>query len=84
VWSTPGDYYDYEVLVNSDGSFTFKVVSTIAPYPVIFTQNVAKASWLTNLHDVPGYLTVTSAHNVNDGGSWSASTFHVDEVDMWQ
>jgi hypothetical protein len=83
VWGTPQEYYEYEVLVNSEGNFTFEVVSTVAPYPVIFTQTIMKETWLPNLYDMPGYLTITAAHNVNDG-SWVGSTLHVDEIDMWQ
>src|ERR1700732_290327 len=84
VWSTPEEYYEYEVLVNSAGNFTFEVVSTVSPYPIIFTQTIAKESWLPNLYNTPGYLTITAAHNVNDGGNWSGSTLHVDEIDIWQ
>jgi hypothetical protein len=84
VWGTPQEYYEYEVLVNSEGNFTFEVVSTVSPYPVIYTQTIMKENWLPNLYDMPGYLTINAAHNVNDGGSWVGSTLHVDEIDMWQ
>jgi hypothetical protein len=84
VWDTPGEYYSYEVLVNSDGSFTVEVVSTVSPYPIIATVNVAKASWLSNLYNTSGYVTITASHDGNDGGNWSASTLHVDQIDIRQ
>lgn len=84
VWSTPGEYYDYEVLVDSAGDFTFEVVSTVSPYTVIHTQTITKESWLANLYNAAGYLTINAAHNVNDGGNWAGSTLHVDEIDIWQ
>lgn len=83
VWNTPGDYYSYEVLVNTDGSFTVEVVSTVSPYQTIATVNVPKQSWLPNLYDAAGYLTIASSHHVNDG-NWSESVLHVDQIDIRQ
>jgi hypothetical protein len=86
VYNTPQNYYDYEVVVNSDGSFTFKVVSTVSPFTVIQTTTIAKESWMPNLYPPnpsAGYLHITAAHD-SSNGSWSASTLHVDEIDILQ
>jgi hypothetical protein len=85
VWSAPGEYYDYEVVVNSDGSYTVNVVSTVSPYTIVATTNVPRASWqTTSLYDVSGYLTIVAQHDAEDGGNYSESAFHVDEIDILQ
>jgi hypothetical protein len=83
VFNTPQDFYSYQVYVNSDGSFTVKVVSAFSPYPTIASVNVPKASWMPNVYNASGYLHITANHGVNDG-SWSQSTLHVDEIDILQ
>lgn len=80
VFNTPQAYYVYEVLVNSDGSFTVEVVNAVSGQ-IVTTVNVPKQSWLPNLYNTSGYLQITANHGVNDG-SWPESVLHVDEIDM--
>lgn len=82
VYNTPSDYYSYQVSVNSDGSFNVMVVSPWLPYLTIASINVAKASWMPNAYNMSGYLAITANHGVSDGGDWSQSTLHVDQIDV--
>ena len=81
AWTTPGDYNWYQVVVNIDGSFTVKVINPMSPFQTRATVNVPKATWLPNLYQTAGYLTIVAGHYHNDG-SWSSSAIHVDEIDV--
>ena len=87
VWNTPGDYYFYEVLVNTDGHFTVNVVTPVSNQ-IIATVDVALAiqngSTMPNLYNASGYLALSAQHYANDGGNWSESVLHVDQIDISQ
>jgi hypothetical protein len=82
VYNTPQNYYQYEVVVNTNGSFTVNVVDARSNQTVT-TVNVPKQSWLPNLYNTSGYLQITANHGVSTG-SWPESVLHVDEIDMLQ
>ena len=79
---TPGQYLSYQVIVNSDGSFTFKAVKPWAPYQTVATVNIPKASWLPNMYGSEVKLALVVKRSVEDGGSWVSTVLHADAVDV--
>jgi hypothetical protein len=82
VWSAPGDYYEYEVVINGTTSFTFNVVSTVSPYQTVYTTTVPRESFISGLANT-GYIIISIHNNTADGGSWLETVLHADQVDIW-
>lgn len=74
-------YKYWEIEVNTDGSFTLIAVDPISWASV--TQNVPRPSWLPNLYNDGGYVTVT-ALKIYDETLSPEPYMHVDEVKVRQ
>ncbi len=79
-----GQYLAYQIFVNPDGSFKFEARKPWAPYTLVASKTVAKASWAPNLYNATGNLTAVAWRYANDGSNWVPSAMHLDSIEFRQ